>query len=76
MSKITVKELKQQLVDTVSSIDKSKLTIFDLKTLSETVEVLSMIKTADMDYTDLLVKSMGMGLCSKPNVISELKEEA
>ena len=28
---ITVKDLKQQLVDTVSSIDKSKLTIFDLK---------------------------------------------
>lgn len=76
MEKITVKELKQQLVDTVSSIDKSKLTIFDLKILAETVEVLSRIKTAEMDYTDLLVKSMGIGFGNKPTVISELKEEA
>ena len=68
---ITVKDLKQQLVDTVSSIDKSKLT----KTLAETVEVLSRIKTAEMDYTDLLVKSMGIGFGNKPTVISELKEE-
>lgn len=70
---ITVKDLKQQLVDTVSGIDKSKLTIFDLKTLAEAVQVLSTIKTAKMDYTDILMNSMALGFGNKPTIISDLK---
>lgn len=69
----TIKSLKQELIDTIARIDKVKLTIVDLKTLSETVAVLSTIKEDQMDYMDLLLKMMPFCGGIKPPIIEDMK---
>ena len=73
MSKITIKDLKQDLVDTIDKIDKEKVTISDLKTLAETVGVLSTIKENQTDYMDVLMKMSATGFGYKPSTVSDLK---
>lgn len=73
MSKITINELKQELMDTIKKIDKEKVTIFDLKTLAETVGVLSTIKENQTDYMDVLMKMSSTGFGYKPTTVSDLK---
>ena len=73
---ITVKDLKQQLIDTVSKIDKSKLTVFDLHNLSETVKIISEISETNTNYLELLSKTVTSGFGnSKPNTIADLSKE-
>lgn len=73
MSKITIKDLKQDLMDTIDKIDKEKVTISDLKTLAETVGVLSTIKENQTDYMDVLMKMSSTGFGYKPTTVSDLK---
>ena len=73
MSKITITELKQELMDTIEKIDKEKVTISDLKTLAETVGVLSAIKENQTDYMDVLMKMSSTGFGYKPTTVSDLK---
>ena len=73
MSKITIKDLKQDLMDTIDKIDKEKVTISDLKTLAETVGVLSTIKENQTDYMDVLMKMSTSGFGYKPTTVSDLK---
>lgn len=73
MSKITIKDLKQDLMDTIAKIDKEKVTISDLKTLSETVGVLSTIKENQTDYMDVLMKMSTNCFGYKPTTVSDLK---
>ena len=73
MSKITIKGLKQDLMDTIDKIDKEKVTISDLKTLAETVGVLSTIKENQTDYMDVLMKMSSTGFGYKPTTVSDLK---
>ena len=73
MSKITIKDLKQDLMDTIDKIDKEKVTISELKTLAETVGVLSTIKENQTDYMDVLMKMASTGFGYKPTTVSDLK---
>ena len=73
MSKITIKDLKQDLMDTIDKIDKEKVTISDLKTLAETVGVISTIKENQTDYMDVLMKMSSTGFGYKPTTVSDLK---
>ena len=73
MSKITIKDLKQDLMDTIDKIDKEKVTISDLKTLAETVGVLSTIKENQTDYMDVLMKMSSTGFGYKPTTVYDLK---
>ena len=73
MSKINITELKQELMDTIEKIDKEKVTISDLKTLAETVGVLSAIKENQTDYMDVLMKMSSGGFGYKPTTVSDLK---
>ena len=73
MSKITIKDLKQDLMDIIDKIDKEKVTISDLKTLAETVGVLSTIKENQTDYMDVLMKMSTSGFGYKPTTVSDLK---
>ena len=73
MSKNTITELKQELMDTIAKIDKEKVTISDLKTLAETVGVLSTIKENQTDYMDVVMKMSTNGFGYKPTTVSDLK---
>ena len=73
MSKNTITELKQELMDTIAKIDKEKVTISDLKTLAETVGVLSTIKENQTDYMDVLMQMSSGVLGYKPTTVSDLK---
>ena len=76
MEDTTVKDLKQQLIDTVSGIDKSKLTIFDLHTLAETVKIISETSDTSTNYLDLLSKTVAGGFGNtKPSTIADLSKE-
>lgn len=73
MSKITIKELKQELINTIQKIDKDKITVSDLKILAETVGVLSAIRENQTDYMDVLMKMSSAGFGYKPTTVSDLK---
>lgn len=73
MSKITINDLKQELMDTINKIDKDKITVSDLKILAETVSVLSTIKENQTDYMDFLMKMYSGGFGYKPTTVSDLK---
>lgn len=75
MEKITIKDLKQELIDTIAKIDKEKITISDIKIISDAVSVLSTIKDDPVDYMDVLLKMSSGGFCYKPATVSDLKGE-
>ena len=69
-----MEELKNKFIEAIKSIDFEKLTIYELKTVSEISE--SVDKLAKKDYTDMLAETVGRGFAtdiSKPKAISELK---
>lgn len=73
MSEITIKDLKQGLMETIQKIDKNKVTVSDLKILAETVNVLSTIKDKPMDYMDYFLQASYAGFGYKPTTVSDLK---
>lgn len=73
MSKITITDLKQELMDTIKGIDKDKITISDMKILAETIGVLSNIKEIQTDYMDVLMKMTSSWFGYKPTTVSDLK---
>lgn len=73
MNKTTIKDLKQELMDTIQKIDKEKITVCDLKILAETVSVLSIISEKQTDYMDMLMKMTSVGFNCKPTTVSDLK---
>ncbi len=73
MSEITIKDLKQGLMETIQKIDKNKVTVSDLKILAETVNVLSTIKDKPMDYMDYFLQASSAGFGYKPTTVSDLK---
>lgn len=75
MAKTSIKDLKQELIDTIANIDKGKVTIPDLKTLSEAVSILSTIKDEPVDYMDMWLKMSAGGFGFKPTTVSDLKED-
>lgn len=73
MNEITIKELKQELMKTIKEIDKNKVMISDLKTLAETIGVLSTIKENQKDYMDILMDMHSSGFGFKPTTVSDVK---
>lgn len=73
MSEITIKDLKQGLMETIQKIDKNKVTVSDLKILAETVSVLSTIKDKPMDYMDYFMQASSASFSYKPTTVSDLK---
>lgn len=73
MSEITIKDLKQELMETIKKIDKNKVTVSDLKILSETVNILSTIKENQVDYMDYFMKASSASFGYKPTTVSDLK---
>lgn len=73
MQNITVKMLKQELMDTIKKIDKDKITVSDLKILAETVGVLANINDNPINYMDILAKASSNCFGYKPTTVSDLK---
>lgn len=73
MQEITVKMLKQELMDTIKKIDKDKITVSDLKILAETVGVLANINDNTINYMDILAKASSGCFGYKPTTVSDLK---
>lgn len=70
-----MEELKSKFIEAIKSIDFDKLSIYELKTVSEISE--SVDKMAKKDYVDMLAESMDKGIAqgiSKSKTISELKQ--
>lgn len=70
----TISDLKMKIINAIDEIDTSKLTLMDLKLLSDTVGVLSSINDKPMDFMDIYSK---MSNCYgvKQNTLSDLKGE-
>lgn len=73
MEKITIKSLKNELMETIANIDKDKVTVTDLKILAEAVGILSTIKEDPVDYMDVIMKMSSGGFGFKPTTVSDLK---
>ena len=69
-------ELKNKLIEAITGIDLKKLTIYELKTVSEIAETVD--KLDKKDYTEVLAENMknatGFGNTYVPKTIGELKE--
>ena len=69
-------ELKNKLIEAIMSIDLKKLSIYELKAVSEIAETVD--KLDKKDYTEVLAESMktatGFGNAYVPKTIGELKE--
>lgn len=71
--KITIEDLKQELMETIHKIDKEKITVFDIKTISETVSIISTIKENQTEYFETLMETFKSSSTAKPPTVSELK---
>lgn len=72
-----ISELKQGLLDTIASIDKDKLSLYDLKVYSEILKTVS--ETHENGYEEFLKKAMDT-LSTPPSTfkyptIAEMKGE-
>lgn len=70
----TITDLKTKLINAIEEIDTSKVTLYDLKTLAETVSVLANINDKPFDFMDAYSKVASMGFGSKSVTLSDLKE--
>lgn len=53
---MNIEQIKSDLLETLGSINKDKLSLYDLKTYAEIVKIIS--ETNNKDYMDKLVESM------------------
>lgn len=74
MKNKTITDLKTKLIDAVGEIDTSKITLYDLKLLADTVSVLSSINDKPIDFMDAFSKISATGFGAKQTTLSDLKE--
>lgn len=74
MEKKTIADLKTKLIDAIDEIDTSKITLYDLKLLADTVSVLSNINDKPIDFMDAFSKISATGFGAKQTTLSDLKE--
>lgn len=70
---MTIEQVKKDLIATLDSIDKNKLSLPDLKVYAETLKTVSEIQTKS--YAEAVASAMSVGLCNsyKPQTVSDLK---
>lgn len=69
---MNIEQAKQDLIDTLQSLDKDKLSLSDLKLYAEILKTTSEI--ASKNYFEYLADSVGFGHSTyKPPVVSEMK---
>ncbi|MBQ5317495.1 MAG: hypothetical protein J6K17_00180 [Oscillospiraceae bacterium] len=73
MARKTISDLKDKLIEAVDSIDVSKITIYDLKTLADTVSVISGINENTFDVAQTFLEMSKKGFSQKPITLSDLK---
>lgn len=74
---MTVKEARDELLETMHSINKDKLSLSDLRQYAETLKVVSEIQTKT--YSECMADMIGFatsGFGSKPVTISDVKGDA
>ena len=69
-----IADLKEKIVNAIDEIDTSKLTLCDLKLLTDTVSVLANINDKPFDVMDAYAKLVATGFGAKQTTLSELKE--
>lgn len=74
MKNKTITDLKTKLIDAIDEIDTSKITLYDLKLLADTVSVLSNINDKPIDFMDAFSKISATGFGAKQTTLSDLKE--
>ena len=74
MENKTIADLKTKLINAVDEIDTSKITLYDLKLLADTVSVLSNINDKPIDFMDAFSKISATGFGAKQTTLSDLKE--
>lgn len=74
MKNKTITDLKTKLIDAIDEIDTSKITLYDLKLLADTVSVLSNINDKPIDFVDTFSKLSATGFGAKQTTLSDLKE--
>lgn len=73
----TIKELKEKMINAIDEIDLSKLTLFDLNTVSMTVKTISETddeKFSTAKYCNELINKLSENKASYNTTISDLKE--
>lgn len=74
MKKKTITDLKEKLINAIDDIDTSKLTLCDLKLLTDTVSVLANINDKPFDFMEAYSKISATGFGAKQTTLSDLKE--
>ena len=69
----TTENLKNELLDTIGSIDKNKLSLLDLKMYADILKTVSEIQEKSYFDTMAEVMSGGFGLNHAPTTVSDLK---
>lgn len=73
MKNKTITDLKTKLINAIDEIDTSKITLYDLKLLADTVSVLSNINDKPIDFVDAFSKISATGFGAKQTTLSDLK---
>lgn len=68
---MTIEQAKNDLLKTIDSIDKNKLSLIDLKMYAETLKVVSEIQTKT--YAEALAETMSSVSGYKAPTVSEMK---
>lgn len=70
---MNIEQAKSDLIQTLSSIDKEKLSLSDLRLYAETLKIVSEIQAKS--YSEMLAETFanGSSLGYKPMTVSELK---
>ena len=70
----TITDLKTKIINAIDEINTSKITLYDLKLLADTVSVLSNINDKPIDFVDAFSKISATGFGTKQTTLSDLKE--
>lgn len=69
---MNIEQAKNDLIETLSSIDKEKLSLPDLRLYAETLKIVSEIQ--GKGYSEMLAEMLGNGgFGQKPATVSDLK---
>lgn len=69
---MTVEQAKSDLIQTLSSIDKEKLSLPDLRLYAETLKIASEIQ--GKSYAEMMAETLSLGAFGqKPATVSDLK---
>ena len=74
MGSKNVTDLKTKLINVIDEIDASKVTLYELKLLAETVNVVANINDKPFDFIDTYSKLSATAFGTKQATISDLKE--